>query len=175
MAEQWKGTVPQDAQQINGGYQYTTSSQLSVQALNAIIESGLFAQNFVENLKAEVTNTTGTPSVTIIQQSSNENYAILRFSGLKGEQGVKGDKGTTGDSITKVVTKFARSNSYTNAPTTFYEYTSENATNYLTLTNGYPYMWCQLSITIGTSTPKTFEFLCGQLGNGIRSITITEK
>lgn len=92
---QWDGTKPISTDTLNSGNQYTIDSQLSVDALNAIIESGLFAQNFVKNLGVAVDSSVGTPTVTITKHS-NDNYVTISFSNLKGEQGKQGIQGEQG-------------------------------------------------------------------------------
>lgn len=93
---QWDGTKKIEPSQINSGNQYTVSSQLSVDALNAIIESGLFAQNFVDNLQVSVDSSVGTPKVAITRHTGDD-YVTITFSGLKGEQGIQGIQGVKGD------------------------------------------------------------------------------
>lgn len=98
----WDGTKPISTNTLNGGNQYTTDSQLSVQALNSIVESGLFSQNFVRNLRFVVTDTGADeypngPVVELVPQASNTNYIVIRINGIKGKTGDKGNKGDTGN------------------------------------------------------------------------------
>lgn len=94
-----------DSQLLNNNNEYTKDSQLSNEALNGIVNSGLYSQDFVEHLAdtpdvSEAGNV-GTPTVTLVDNpnaTTDKPYKRFKFSNLKGEKGDKGDKGDTGDS-----------------------------------------------------------------------------
>lgn len=167
---QWNGTSPISTDTLNSGNQYTTDSQLSVQALNSIIESGLFAQNFVKNLGVAVTESIGTPSVSLQPQTGNSNYKTISFSGLKGV------------GIGAVTPLFCSSSSNTTAPNDN-QFSSTGGS--LSATN--KYLWFRLKIdytnsttaytdkkVIGAYGDKGEKGDTGNTGVGIQSITITE-
>lgn len=98
---------------LNSGNEYTMNDRVSVQQLNAIINSGLYSQDFVENLSATPdvsdANNVGNPSVELIDNVINGiPYKKFKFNNLKGERGEKGEKGDAGvtfeyDSETKIL------------------------------------------------------------------------
>jgi hypothetical protein len=88
---------------LNRDNEYTKDSVLSADALNSIVNSGLYSQDFVEHLAdnpdVSDANNVGIPSVTLVDSPSatvEKPYKRLKFSNLKGERGEKGDKGETG-------------------------------------------------------------------------------
>lgn len=159
----WDGTKPISTDTLNGGNQYTTDSQLSVQALNSIIESGLFSQNFVRNLQVAVNDSVGTPSVSLQPQVDNPNYKTIAFSGLKGV------------GIQTIVPKYYASQT-TNTPdkSLFSERGAE-----LTSTDRYLWLILHLAFTNGMTQETNPQIVGvygdkGDTGVGIQSITITE-
>ena len=98
---------------LNNGNEYTQNDRLSIQQLNAIINSGLISQDFVENLSATPdvsnANNVGSPSVELVDNIVNGIiYKKFKFNNLKGERGEKGEKGDAGvvfeyDAETKIL------------------------------------------------------------------------
>lgn len=93
-----------DSSLLNKGQELSSDSRVAIEELNAIINSGLYAQDFAEHLAdvpdtSEVNNV-GMPSVEIVESLSattGKPYKRFKFSNLKGEKGDKGEKGETGD------------------------------------------------------------------------------
>ena len=87
-----------NSENLNGGNQYEAKDRLSREQLNAIVNSGLYAQDFVEHLAdtpdTSEANNVGVPSVELI---SNGSYKKFKFSNLKGEKGDKGEQGIQGE------------------------------------------------------------------------------
>lgn len=84
-----------DASTINGGNQYEVNSQLSVQAVNSVVESGLYAQEFVSRLASN------TPRVENSDSEANASVVLEDYNGYKrfvfyNIKGAKGDTGATG-------------------------------------------------------------------------------
>lgn len=95
-----------DSATINNGNEYVKGSRVSRQNLNAMVNSGLYAQDFAEKLVTNIDTSeiggTGTPSVTLIAgdgATAEKPYKKFKFSNLKGEKGDKGDSGSNGYSI----------------------------------------------------------------------------
>lgn len=93
-----------DSATINDGNEYVKGSRVSRQNLNAMVNSGLYAQDFAEKLVTNIDTSeiggTGTPSVTLIAgdgATAEKPYKKFKFSNLKGEKGDKGEKGEKGD------------------------------------------------------------------------------
>jgi hypothetical protein len=94
-----------DSKILNNNSEYTKNSQLSAEALNGIVNSGLYSQDFVEHLAdtpdvSEAGNV-GTPTVTLVDNpnaTTDKPYKRFKFANLKGAKGDKGDKGDRGDS-----------------------------------------------------------------------------
>ena len=86
-----------DSENLNGGNQYEAKDRLSREQLNAMVNSGLYAQDFAEHLAdtpdTSDANNVGTPTVELI---NNGAYKKFKFSNLKGDKGDKGDKGESG-------------------------------------------------------------------------------
>ena len=97
---------------INNGKEYEKDDNVVREQLNAMLNTGFYAQDFAEKLvtnidTSEVGNV-GTPSVSLITgdgATADKPYKKFKFSNLKGDQGVqgvqgekgeKGDKGDTG-------------------------------------------------------------------------------
>ena len=92
-----------DSATINDGNEYVKGSRVSRQNLNAMVNSGLYAQDFAEKLVTNIDTSeiggTGTPSVTLIAgdgATAEKPYKKFKFSNLKGEKGDKGDTGSQG-------------------------------------------------------------------------------
>lgn len=95
-----------DSATINDGNEYVKGSRVSRQNLNAMVNSGLYAQDFAEKLVTNIDTSeiggTGTPSVTLIAgdgATAEKPYKKFKFSNLKGDKGEKGDSGSNGYSI----------------------------------------------------------------------------
>ena len=93
MATKWsKKKVNPD--NINSGNEYEKGDRVSVQALNSMVESGLYSQEFAEAIvdtpdTSEAGNV-GTPAVSFIDNVKNGNtYKKFKFSNLKGATGAK--------------------------------------------------------------------------------------
>lgn len=91
MATKWsKKKVNPD--NINSGNEYEKGDRVSVQALNSMVESGLYSQEFAEAIvdtpdTSEAGNV-GTPAVSFIDNVKNGNtYKKFKFSNLKGATG----------------------------------------------------------------------------------------
>lgn len=86
-----------DSEDINFGNQYEKGDRISREQLNAMVNSGLYAQDFAEHLAdtpdTSEANNIGTPSVEII---NNGAYKKFKFSNLKGEKGDRGEQGIQG-------------------------------------------------------------------------------
>lgn len=86
-----------NSETLNNNNEYTKNSQLSIEALNGIINSGLYSQDFVEHLAdapdvSEIGNV-GTPTVTFVDNpnaTTDKPYKRFKFSNLKGEKGEVG-------------------------------------------------------------------------------------
>ena len=92
-----------DSATINDGNEYVKGSRVSRQNLNAMVNSGLYAQDFAEKLVTNIDTSeiggTGTPSVTLIAgdgATAEKPYKKFKFSNLKGEKGDQGDTGSQG-------------------------------------------------------------------------------
>lgn len=89
-----------NSENLNGGNQYEAKDRLSREQLNAMVNAGLYAQDFAEHLAdtpdVSQANNVGTPSVEFID---NGKYKKLKFSNLKGDKGDKGEKGDKGDAF----------------------------------------------------------------------------
>lgn len=164
-----------DGSTINNGQQYTTNDQLSLQAVNAIIESGLYTQEFVEKLASNspsADNNVGTPRVELVDDSNG--YKRFAFYNIKGEKGNTGDNGVGISKIEKTSSN-ANVDTYTITLTNSntYNFKVTNGTNGVTptlvtttgiLTNygdGTPQVQAS---TIGTKTTFTFYNLKGPQG-----------
>lgn len=92
-----------DSNDLNNGNEWNKESRIALQELNAMVNAGLYAQDFAEHL-ADTPDTSdagsiGTPSVTLIDNVVNGiTYKKFKFSNLKGEKGDKGDTGLPGGS-----------------------------------------------------------------------------
>ena len=102
MAEWSKNKI--NSSQLNNGNEWTKNDQVAIEELNAMVNAGLYAQDFAEKLVTnidtqEVANV-GTPSVTLIDgdgATPNKPYKKFKFANLKGDKGEKGDKGDKGE------------------------------------------------------------------------------
>jgi len=85
-----------DSSNINGGNEYTKGSRVSRQNLNAMVNSGLYSQDFAEHL-ADTPDTTnagnvGTPSVSFVDNVvGGKTYKKFKFQNLKGATGATGN------------------------------------------------------------------------------------
>ena len=86
---------------LNGGQEWTTDDQVAVEELNAMVNGGLYAQDFAEALAdepdiSEIGNT-GTPAVYLIDNvKDGKTYKKFKFVNLKGDQGIQGERGPVG-------------------------------------------------------------------------------
>lgn len=86
---------------LNNGNEWEQGDRVAREELNAMVNAGLYAQDFAEHL-ADTPDTSdagsiGTPSVTLIDNVVNGiTYKKFKFSNLKGEKGDKGDTGLSG-------------------------------------------------------------------------------
>lgn len=92
-----------DPSDLNNGNEWEQGDRVARQELNAMVNAGLYTQDFAEHL-ADTPDTSdagsiGTPSVTLIDNVVNGiTYKKFKFSNLKGEKGDKGDTGLPGGS-----------------------------------------------------------------------------
>lgn len=93
-----------NSQNINDGQEYDKSKNVSLEQLNAMVNAGLYAQDFaeklVENIDTSEIGKVGIPSVTLIDgdnATTSKPYKKFKFANLKGAKGDKGDKGDAGD------------------------------------------------------------------------------
>lgn len=92
---------------LNNGSEYGIDNNVAIEELNAIINSGLYSQDFAEKLVTNIdvseAGNVGTPSVTFVDgdgATTDKPYKKFKFSNLKGEkgeQGIQGEKGDKGD------------------------------------------------------------------------------
>ena len=78
-----------DSESLNGGNEFSRDSQVALEELNAIINAGLYSQDFVENLTEGVdisdANNSGIPMVGFVDYNKNGKvYKKFKFSNLKG-------------------------------------------------------------------------------------------
>ncbi len=76
---------------INGGNRYENGQQLSVDAVNAMIESGLYAQEYVENFANQqpvVKTDDGGLAVTLEGTGDYKHFVFHNIKGNKGDTGV---------------------------------------------------------------------------------------
>lgn len=93
-----------NSETLNNGNEYTKNNQFPIEALNGIVNSGLYSQDFVEHLAdtpdvSEAGNV-GTPTVTLVDNpnaTTDKPYKRFKFANLKGAKGDKGDKGEQGE------------------------------------------------------------------------------
>lgn len=124
---------------LNNGNEWEQGDRVARQELNAMVNAGLYAQDFAEHLAdtpdTSEANNVGTPSVGFVDNPSattEKPYKRLKFSNLKGEkgeqgeqgiQGEKGDKGDKGDTGTSITNATAgtptTSGDITTTPITF--------------------------------------------------------
>lgn len=101
MAEWSRSKV--NSSDLNNGNEWEQGDRVARQELNAMVNAGLYTQDFAEHL-ADTPDTSdagsiGTPSVTLIDNVVNGiTYKKFKFSNLKGEKGDKGDTGLPGGS-----------------------------------------------------------------------------
>lgn len=92
MAEWSRNKV--DSTTINSGNEYEKGDRVARQALNAMVNAGLYAQDFAEAL-ADTPDTSeagnvGTPTVEIIDNVKNgKTYKKFKFKNLKGESAIE--------------------------------------------------------------------------------------
>ena len=92
-----------DSTQLNNGNEFDNNSSLALDEINAVVNGGLYSQDFAEHL-ADTPDTTeannvGTATVFFVDNIVNgKTFKKLKFSNLKGQKGEKGDKGDTGAS-----------------------------------------------------------------------------
>lgn len=92
-----------DSATINNGNEYEKGDRVSRQNLNAMVNSGLYAQDFAEKLVTNIDTSeignVGTPSIVLVDgdgATTNKPYKKFKFSNLKG------DIGATGNGITNI-------------------------------------------------------------------------
>lgn len=91
-----------NSNELNGGNELDNSSNFTLDELNAVVNGGLYSQDFVEHLAdtpdvSEVGNV-GTPSVEIVDNVVNgKTYKKFKFKNLRGAQGAQGYTPLIGD------------------------------------------------------------------------------
>lgn len=122
---------------LNGGNQYEAKDRLSREQLNAMVNSGLYSQDFAEHLAdapdISQADTVGSAKVEVVDNVvGGKTYKKFKFSNLKGEKGDKGDKGEKGDKgntgATPVITATATTLSAGSSATVTKSGTAENPT-----------------------------------------------
>lgn len=115
-----------DSSNLNKGKEWSLDDQVAIEELNAMINSGLYSQDFAEKLVTNIdtseVNNIGIPSVSLIDgdgATTDKPYKKFKFSNLKGE---KGDPGvgativqTTGTSTEDVMSQKAVTDSFSNS------------------------------------------------------------
>lgn len=91
-----------NSENINGGNQYERKDRVSLEQLNAMVNSGLYSQDFAEHLAdapdISQANTVGAAKVEFVDNVvGGKTYKKFKFSNLKGNKGDKGDKGDKGN------------------------------------------------------------------------------
>lgn len=99
MAEWNKDRI--DASQINGGNEFTTDDNLTVNELNAMVNNSFYGVDFVEAMAdapdvSEIDGT-GIPSVSLISNGKFKKFKFSNLRGKQGEQGIRGEKGEKGN------------------------------------------------------------------------------
>lgn len=101
MANAWNRNKV-DSSTINNGNEYEKGDRVSRQNLNAMVNAGLYAQDFAEKLVTNIDTSeignVGTPSIVLVDgdgATTNKPYKKFKFSNLKGDKGETGDKGDT--------------------------------------------------------------------------------
>ena len=97
---------------INNGKEYEKDDNVVREQLNAMLNTGFYAQDFAEKLvtnidTSEVGNV-GTPSVSLITgdgATTDKPYKKFKFSNLKGDQGIQGIQGENALCTNKVETQ----------------------------------------------------------------------
>lgn len=91
-----------NSENINGGNQYEKKDRVTLEQLNAMVNSGLYSQDFAEHLAdapdISQANTVGAAKVEFVDNVvGGKTYKKFKFSNLKGNKGDKGDKGDKGN------------------------------------------------------------------------------
>lgn len=90
-----------DSTQLNNGNEFDNNSDLALDEINAVVNSGLYSQDFAEHL-ADTPDTSeagniGTPTVSLVDNIiGNKTFKKFKFSNLKGTKGDKGEQGEQG-------------------------------------------------------------------------------
>lgn len=89
---------------LNNGNEFDSNDRVARQELNAMVNAGLYAQDFAEHLAdtpdTSDANNVGTPTVTFVDNpnaTTDKPYKRFKFSNLKGEQGIQGIQGIQGE------------------------------------------------------------------------------
>ena len=123
-----------NSENINGGNQYEKKDRVTLEQLNAMVNSGLYSQDFAEHLAdapdISQANTVGSAKVEVVDNIvGGKTYKKFKFSNLKGEKGDKGDKGDKGNTgATPVITATATTLSAGSSATVTKSGTAENPT-----------------------------------------------
>lgn len=95
-----------DSTNLNKGQEWTKNDQVALEELNAMVNSGLYAQDFVEklveNIDVSEIDNVGTPTVELVDgddATAEKPYKKFKFSNFKGDKGDKGDFGADYDSL----------------------------------------------------------------------------
>ena len=107
-----------DSSNLNKGKEWSLDDQVAIEELNAMINSGLYAQDFaeklVENIDISEINNVGIPNVILIDgdgATTNRPYKKFKFINFKGEKGEAGVGATvvqtTGESTDNVMSQNA--------------------------------------------------------------------
>ncbi len=99
MAEWSRNKV--DSTQLNNGNEFDNNSDFTLDEMNAIVNGGLYSQDFAEHLAdapdISEANNTGTVTIAFVDNIVNgKTYKKFKFSNLKGQKGDTGETGATG-------------------------------------------------------------------------------
>lgn len=148
-----------DSSNLNKGKEWSLDDQVAIEELNAMINSGLYAQDFAEKLVTNIdtseVNNIGIPSVSLIDgdgATTDKPYKKFKFSNLKGEKGDPGvgativqTTGTSTDDVMsqKAVTDIFSNSVHTTEQTLTNEQKTQARTNIGALSSADLTMWSQ--------------------------------
>lgn len=159
---------------INNGNEYTKDDNVVLEQLNAMLNTGFYAQDFaeklVENIDISDVGTVGIPSVSLITgdgATTDKPYKKFKFSNLKGETGTTGATGNGIISISKTGTSKLVDTytiSFTSGATTTFQVTNGKGITKIekTATSG---LIDTYTITFNDATTSTFQVTNGAKGD----------
>lgn len=172
MAEWSRNKV--NSSDLNNGNEFNSNDRVARQELNAMVNAGLYAQDFAEHLAdtpdTSEANNIGTPSVSFVDSpsaTSDKPYKRFKFANLKGAQGVgvtnvsSGTATTSGDMTTTPVT-FTLSNNSTQTINVYAQKGDTGSAN--TLSIG--------TVTTGSAGSQASATITGNAPNQILNLVI---